>query len=87
MPVPAAAIRRVALPFAGTDTWLVVSARVDPLLFLYAIFTVKSASRPFGFLTSTVEYGSSRLAHRLSTAVPSFSGRAVADEVAVGVER
>lgn len=61
---------------------------VKPRASLKAIFTVRTLSRPFGFLTSTVAYGSAVLAQCTSTAVPSFRGRAVPPvEDAVGVER
>lgn len=86
-PVAVAATRTVALPFAGTDTWLVASVMVKSALSLKPTFTVKRTSRPFGFLTSTVVYGSSWLAQCTSTAVPSFRDRAVPEEVVVGVER
>ncbi|GAA2464992.1 hypothetical protein GCM10023100_76910 [Actinocorallia cavernae] len=50
------------------------------------IFTKKTASRPFGFLTSTVAYGSAMLAHRTSAAVPFLRGRGVVEGDAVGVD-
>ncbi|RSO02172.1 hypothetical protein DMH26_14880 [Streptomyces sp. WAC 05379] len=49
---------------------------------------MKTASRSFGFLTSTVAYGSSRLEQLMSTAVPSFKGLVVSlegDAVGVGL--
>ena len=59
-----------------------------PCAFLYLIFTAKVPSRSFGFLTSTVAYGSSVSAQWVSTAVASFRGRvAVTEGDAVGVER
>jgi hypothetical protein len=82
-----AGTRRVVLPFAGTDTSLPVPAMVYPRASLKLIFTMKTASRSFGFLTSTVAYGSATFAQCTSTAVPSLRGRAAweADAVGVGV--